>query len=211
MSFLGVFLGIAGSMLLIFGIIWLHTRGFKDAAFADPLLFLTGVSLFSYMSARWDRAKVPVFLALAGLICLFCSHVIRINISKEKALHPVVERTDNDFEQPNKEASDKDTEHQLSVNTTEEQFSDEHVVKIILKQDEKILLDGVELSLLQLDEELGKRKSEIKCIWYHREGHENDSGPDNLEKVFDIITKYRLPIAIYWDSEFKNRVLFPEE
>jgi hypothetical protein len=208
MTSLWMFMGIVGATLFFIALIWLHARGFKDAAFADPLLFLTGISLVSYICTRWDRAKVPVFLGLGALVCLFCSRISRIEYQIEESVRPAVQNKLNDSEPD--ETAKNDAKYKMPVKTTSERYSDEHVAKIILNRDGKIFLDGVELSLRQLDEELDKRKTEIKCIWYHREGHENDSGPKNVEEVLNVITKYRLPIAIYWDSEFTKRVVFPE-
>jgi hypothetical protein len=208
MTSLWMFMGIFGAIILFIALIWLHVRGFKDAAFADPLLFLTGISLVSYICARWDRAKVPVLLGLGALVCLFCSRINRIeNKIEEPARHAVQNKLN--VSEPD-ESVEKDAKHKMPVEITSERYNDEHVAKIILKRDGKIILDGIELSLIQLDEELDKRKTEIKCIWYHRDGHENDPGPKNVEEVLNVITKYRLPIAIYWDSEFTKRVIFPE-
>ena len=40
--------------------VWLHWRAIQDGAIHDALLFLTGVSVLSYVCSRWDRAKRPV-------------------------------------------------------------------------------------------------------------------------------------------------------
>jgi hypothetical protein len=205
-----IFFAIVGAVLLFISLIWLHVRGFKDAAFADPLLFLTGISLVSYICARWDRAKGPLFLGLCGLACLFCFRMARIDNSVAEPVHLVVQNTIDGSGPPKAEKSDRDAMLQLPVKTTDEPYSDDHVAKIILKRDGKIILDGDELSVTQLEESLDKRKSELKSIWYHREGHEDDSGPKNIERVLNVITKYHLPIAIYWDSEFTKRVVLPE-
>ena len=55
-----------GLMAWLFGTIWLLARGFKDAAFLDPWLFLTGISLVGYVFSRWDRAKSPFLIAVIG-------------------------------------------------------------------------------------------------------------------------------------------------
>ncbi len=67
MGSLGLLLGVLMAVVCLGSLIWLHVRGFKDGAFADPLLFLTGVSLISYMVTRWDRAKIPTLVLVCGL------------------------------------------------------------------------------------------------------------------------------------------------
>ncbi|HEV8058833.1 MAG TPA: hypothetical protein VGP68_03115 [Gemmataceae bacterium] len=51
-------------------IVWLHWRAFRDGQFQDALLFVTGISTLSYISSRWDRAKVPVFGAIAAFLTI---------------------------------------------------------------------------------------------------------------------------------------------
>jgi hypothetical protein len=41
-------------------VVWLHWRALQDGAIHDVLLLLTGVSIFSYVFSRWDRAKRPI-------------------------------------------------------------------------------------------------------------------------------------------------------
>jgi len=69
MGFIGL-LQVFGVAVCFGSVIWLHARGFKDGAFADPVLFLTGVSLIGYMVTRWDRAKVPTLVAVCAFFAV---------------------------------------------------------------------------------------------------------------------------------------------
>jgi hypothetical protein len=58
----------AAGLVMIACIVWLHWRALKDGAIHDVLLLLTGISILSYVIARWDRAKVPVLGFVGGLL-----------------------------------------------------------------------------------------------------------------------------------------------
>jgi hypothetical protein len=57
------------AVALVACIVWLHWRALQDGAIHDVLLFLTGVSIFSYIFSRWDRAKPPI-LGIVGAAVL---------------------------------------------------------------------------------------------------------------------------------------------
>ena len=67
MGYLGSSLAILGAVILLGSVVWLHVRAFRDGAFPDTVLFLTGISLLAYVVTRWDRAKSPFLLALGGV------------------------------------------------------------------------------------------------------------------------------------------------
>jgi tetratricopeptide (TPR) repeat protein len=67
MNSIGSSLGILGALLFLGSLVWLHVRAFKDGAFPDVLLMLTGISLLAYVVTKWDRTKMPTLLAVAGL------------------------------------------------------------------------------------------------------------------------------------------------
>lgn len=50
---------------------WLHKRGFRDGAFSDPILFLTGISLLAYVITQPKRTSVPVAVAICSLLIMF--------------------------------------------------------------------------------------------------------------------------------------------
>lgn len=66
----GSLLGFFGAVVFLGSIIWLHFRAFKDGAFPDTLLLLTGISLVAYVVTSWKRAKIPTLLALCGLVAM---------------------------------------------------------------------------------------------------------------------------------------------
>ena len=65
-----------GVLLALFSIVWLHIRGFRDGAFFDPIMFMTGVALVAYIVGRWDRAQHPIYVMLIGLGLAFCGPVL---------------------------------------------------------------------------------------------------------------------------------------
>src|SRR5262245_6835630 len=62
-------LGLISAVVLLACIVWLHWRAFRDGAIHDVLLFLTGVSILSYIFCRWGRAKSPILgIVGAGIV-----------------------------------------------------------------------------------------------------------------------------------------------
>jgi len=59
-----------GAAVCITALMWFIARGFRDYAFPDIVLFLTGISIIAYAFTRWDRAKLPLLLALAGFVIM---------------------------------------------------------------------------------------------------------------------------------------------
>lgn len=57
--------------ILAGALVYLHVRGFRDGAFSDPLLFLTGISLFAYVITKPKRTRVPVAVAICSGLVLF--------------------------------------------------------------------------------------------------------------------------------------------
>jgi hypothetical protein len=68
-----LFLGLqlAGVLVFLVSLLWLHLRGAEDAAFPDPILFITGVSLLAYIVGRWDRAKVPFLFCVGSFVAMY--------------------------------------------------------------------------------------------------------------------------------------------
>jgi hypothetical protein len=63
-ALLGLLLLISAVSIVVC-IVWLHWRALQDGAIHDVLLFLTGLSILSYVVSRWGRAKGPI-LGLIG-------------------------------------------------------------------------------------------------------------------------------------------------
>lgn len=55
---------------LIGAFVFLHLRGFRDGAFSDPLLFLTGISLLAYIITQPKRTMVPVAIVICSVLML---------------------------------------------------------------------------------------------------------------------------------------------
>jgi hypothetical protein len=53
-------LGLISVIVLLACIVWLHWRALQDGAIQDVLLFLTGVSILTYILCHWGRAKSPI-------------------------------------------------------------------------------------------------------------------------------------------------------
>jgi hypothetical protein len=64
------------AVALVACIVWLHWRALQDGAIHDVLLFLTGVSILSYIFSRWDRAKRPILGILGASILLAIGAVV---------------------------------------------------------------------------------------------------------------------------------------
>ena len=61
---------LVSAVALVACIVWLHRRALQDGAIQDVLLFLTGVSIFSYIFSRWDRAKRPILGIIGASVLL---------------------------------------------------------------------------------------------------------------------------------------------
>src|SRR5262249_36749789 len=89
-------------------IVWLHWRALRDGAFHDVLLFLTGVSILSYIVTRWDRAKRP-FLGMIGSGLVFaCVAILSSGISGSSQDVPADTPADSPAVDPDSEQKDQD-------------------------------------------------------------------------------------------------------
>jgi hypothetical protein len=61
---------LVSAVALVTCIVWLHWRALQDGAIRDALLFLTGVSILSYIFSRWDRAKRPILGIIGSSVVL---------------------------------------------------------------------------------------------------------------------------------------------
>ena len=66
---------VGGVFIALSSLLWLLVRGARDAAFPDPILFLTGIAIVAYVVGRWDRAKVPFLLWLGGTVAMTLGRV----------------------------------------------------------------------------------------------------------------------------------------
>ena len=58
------------AVALVACLVWLHWRALHDGAIQDVLLFLSGISILSYIFSRWDRAKLPVLGVIGASVLL---------------------------------------------------------------------------------------------------------------------------------------------
>ncbi len=84
MEAVGLLIGVCGVVALVGAMIWLTARGFKDGAFPDVILLVTGVSLIAYVVTRWDRAKFPVLVALGGFVATLAGAIVANTFSQER-------------------------------------------------------------------------------------------------------------------------------
>jgi hypothetical protein len=78
------------AVALVACIVWLHWRALQDGAIHDALLFITGVSILSYIVTRWDRAKRP-FLGILGASVLLAIGAGLSNMVSEASYEPTPE------------------------------------------------------------------------------------------------------------------------
>jgi len=117
----GSSLGILGAVVFLGSLIWLHVRGFKDGAFPDVVLLLTGVSLIAYVVTKWERAKAPTSLALVGLLAAF------VGTSSVKSPSPgerAIEASNRGVEAANREDFDQAIAHLTEAIRLNPQFAE---------------------------------------------------------------------------------------
>lgn len=79
------------------------------------------------------------------------------------------------------------------------------VVKIAIMADGIVYLNSKTVPIHSLSSELDEI-GEINEIWYHREAPEAAEPHENAMKAIAEIANRKLPIAMYVDREFKQRV-----
>src|SRR5262245_58254297 len=72
---------LVGSLAFVTCVVWLHWRALRDGAIHDVLLFITGISIFSYIGTRWERATRPVF-GIIGAAALVAIAVIGMSVAE---------------------------------------------------------------------------------------------------------------------------------
>jgi tetratricopeptide (TPR) repeat protein len=77
-------LEIGGAITFLGAVLWFIGRGFKDLAFPDIVLFLTGISIIAYAFTRWDRTKYPLLIALGGFIAAIVGSITAEMTSEEQ-------------------------------------------------------------------------------------------------------------------------------
>jgi len=63
-------LGLISGVTFLACLVWLPWRAYRDGAIQDVFLFLTGVSILSYILCRWGRAKSPTLGIFGSAVVL---------------------------------------------------------------------------------------------------------------------------------------------
>jgi hypothetical protein len=81
----------------------------------------------------------------------------------------------------------------------------EPIARISVLSSGKVLLNGVETDLTNLNSELKSVKSKNGIVWYYRENAAGDP-PPVFKDVLDIIADNNLPISLSTKADFSNYV-----
>ena len=79
------------------------------------------------------------------------------------------------------------------------------VLKISVFQSGKILLDGKESSMAQVEESLNQLKKEGGVVWYYREAGQQPAPPIAMQVVKMVVVK-RLPITMSSKPDFSDYI-----
>ncbi len=79
------------------------------------------------------------------------------------------------------------------------------VLKISVLSSNKVLLNGVEIGLNDLEREFASAKSNSGVVWYYRENPENEPPPVG-SKIIKMVIDNRLPISLSTKPDFSDTV-----
>ena len=82
-------------------------------------------------------------------------------------------------------------------------FNTNSVIRISVLQSGKILANGVETSLVELDSQLTQIKSQNGVVWYYREQAQGEP-PSAATDVIKLVINRRLPISMSSKSDFSD-------
>ena len=101
-----------------------------------------------------------------------------------------------------------DTKPKPPAKQTTEKFDDGKVSKIAVLNSGDVFLDGRQIPVEDVENEISKLGNSIEGFWYHRESPDAAEPHPNAMKVIEILAARRLPIAFYLDREFTQRMKF---
>ena len=78
-------------------------------------------------------------------------------------------------------------------------------LKISVLQSGQIYLDGVEVTITQVENQLLQLKSKGGSVWYHREAGQQEPPPEAIE-VIRLITDNRIPVSMSSKSDFSDYI-----
>lgn len=84
-------------------------------------------------------------------------------------------------------------------------FNTTVVLKVSVLQSGKLLADGADTALADLDARLGQIKSQNGVVWYYREGAQGEPPPVAME-VMKLIVKHQLPISMSSKPDFSDTI-----
>lgn len=84
-----------------------------------------------------------------------------------------------------------------------ENFNTAVVLKVSVFLSGKLLIDGAETSLAELDVRLGQTKAQNGVVWYYREILE-DQPPALAIEVLKLILNHRLPVRLSTNPDFSE-------
>jgi hypothetical protein len=79
------------------------------------------------------------------------------------------------------------------------------VLKITIKNDGTVLVDGVATDLAKLDVRLGLLSSNKGEVWYYRENPRSEP-PPIANAVLDLITKHLVPMSMSTKPDFSDYI-----
>jgi uncharacterized protein YcfL len=89
--------------------------------------------------------------------------------------------------------------------TAMHQFNTNVILKVSVLQSGKLLADGTEIALADLDARLSEVKSQNGVVWYYREGGQGEPPPVAME-VMKLIVKHSLPISMSSKPDFSDTI-----
>jgi hypothetical protein len=84
-------------------------------------------------------------------------------------------------------------------------FNTAVVLKVSVLQSGKLLADGADIALADLDTRLGQTKSQNGVVWYYREGGQGEP-PAAAMEVMKLIVKHQLPISMSSKADFSDTI-----
>ena len=97
------------------------------------------------------------------------------------------------------------TDSEVPASTQNDAARVDGVLKIAVMADGTIYVNSKTVPIDSLSSKLDEI-GDVKEIWYHREAPEAAEPHENVMKVIAEIANRRLPVAMYLDRDFKQRV-----
>jgi hypothetical protein len=89
--------------------------------------------------------------------------------------------------------------------TPMQKFNTDIVLKVSVLQSGKLLANGAEIRLDDLDARLSQLKSQNGVVWYYREGGQGEPPPIAME-VMKLVVKQSLPISMSSKPDFSDTI-----